>query len=122
MDAAGIEALERRRYAAMTGTDLTALAELLHDDLVYTHSSGVVDTKASYLDALASGRLRYQSASCSDTTVRVLGTTALVGGRSAIEVVVNGTAKSLRLRFLAVWTETTVGWRFIAWQSAVLPA
>lgn len=122
MDAAAIEALESRRYAAMTGPDLTALTELLHDDLIYTHSSGVVDTKASYLDALASGRLRYQSAVCSDTSVRLLGTTALVAGRSAIEIVVSGTHKALRLRFLAVWTETPAGWRFIAWQSAALAA
>ena len=122
MDARGIEALEARRYAAMTGHDLATLAELLHDELIYTHSSGVVDTKASYLEALGSGRLRYRSAACSDITVRLLGTSALVAGRSAIEVVVNGTQKSLTLRFLAVWTETAAGWRFIAWQSAALPA
>ena len=46
MDTAGILALETRRYAAMTSNSLDALADLFHDDMIYTHSSGVVDTKA----------------------------------------------------------------------------
>ena len=53
-----ILALEDRRCAAMTGADADALAAMLHDDLVYTHSSGVVDDKASYLGAIRSGRTR----------------------------------------------------------------
>lgn len=39
-DIADIERLEDRRYAAMLDADTTALAPLLHDDLVYMHSTG----------------------------------------------------------------------------------
>lgn len=114
-------ALEARRCAAMTGRDADALAAMLHDDLVYTHSSGVVDDKASCLGAIRSGRTRYHSISCADQRVRAYGDTALVTGNADIEVDVDGRHKSLRLCYLDVWTRTPQGWRFVAWQSTARP-
>src|SRR5262245_21976934 len=42
-----ILALEDKRYAAMCGGDFAALEAMLHDELLYTHSSGLTDTKAT---------------------------------------------------------------------------
>ena len=117
-----IFALEDKRYAAMTSSDMKTLDDIFHDDLIYTHSTGVVDTKASYLQALQSGKTRYKSAKRMDERVRMLGDTALVTGTARFEVVVNGTSKSLHLCFLNVWTKTPAGWKFIGWQSCSLPA
>jgi len=121
-NAAEILALEDKRYAAMTSNDLAALEALFHDEMIYTHSSAVVDTKASYLEALRSGKTRYKSAKRFDEKVRFAGDTALVTGRAEFEVELNGNPKSLRLRFLNVWTKTPAGWKFVAWQSCSLPA
>ena len=121
-NAAEILALEDKRYAAMTTNDLAALEALFHDEMIYTHSSAVVDTKASYLEALRSGKTRYKTAKRFEEKVRFAGDTALVTGRAEFEVEVNGAPKSLRLRFLNVWTKTPAGWKFIAWQSCSLPA
>ncbi len=121
MDKEGILALETRRYAAMTSNDLEALAALFHDDMIYTHSSGLVDDKASYIEALRSGRTRYLEVEQIKQEVRLIGDVALVIGASHIEVdvTVNGekVRKSLDLRSLAAWTATPQGWRFLAWQS-----
>jgi len=117
-----ILALEDRRYAAMTTNDLVSLEALFHDDLVYTHSSAAVDDKASYLDALRSGKFRYKVAKRMEEKVRFTGDTALVTGRAEMEVDLNGAPKSLKLRFLNVWTKTPAGWKFIAWHSCSLPA
>ena len=121
-NAAEILALEDKRYAAMTTNDLAALEALFHDEMIYTHSSAVVDTKASYLDALRSGKTRYKTAKRFEEKVRFAGDTALVTGRAEFEVELNGAPKTLRLRFLNVWTRTPAGWKFIAWQSCSLPA
>jgi hypothetical protein len=51
-----ILALEDKRYAAMCGGDFAALEAMLHDELLYTHSSGLTDTKATWLASLRSGR------------------------------------------------------------------
>jgi ketosteroid isomerase-like protein len=112
-----ILALEEKRCAAMTARDADALAQMLHDELVYTHSSGVVDDKAKYVDAIRSGRTRYHGIRCAEERVRVYGDTALVNGTAEIEVDVNGQHKSLRLRYLDAWTRTPQGWKFVAWQS-----
>ena len=121
-NAAEILALEDRRYAAMTTSDLAALEALFHDEMIYTHSSAVVDTKASYLEALRSGKTRYKAAKRFEEKVRFAGDAALVTGRAEFEVELNGAPKSLRLRFLNVWTKTPAGWKFVAWYSCALPA
>ena len=61
-----ILALEDKRYAAMCGGDFAALEAMLHDELLYTHSSGLTDTKATWLASLRSGKTKYKSAACSD--------------------------------------------------------
>jgi len=117
-----ILALEEKRCAAMTANDLAALEGMFHDALIYTHSSAVVDTRASYLEALRSGHTRYEKIERSDEKVRVCGDTALVTGRAIIHVTVKGEKKHLDTRFLDVWTKTPQGWKFIAWQSTKFPA
>jgi len=115
-----ILALEDKRFAAMVG-DLAALEALLHDDLLYTHSSGLTDTKASWLASMRSGKTKYKSGVWTDRKVRFAGETALVTGRAQLEAEVNGQPRTLKLVFLNAWTKTPKGWKFIAWQSTPQP-
>ena len=117
-----ILALEDKRYAAMTSGDLASLEELLHDRLLYTHSSGMMDTKASWLLSMKSGKTRYKSVKCIDQQVRILGDVALVTGKGHIEAEINGQPRTLRLMFLNAWAKTPQGWKFVAWQSTPQPA
>jgi len=113
--------LEDKRFAAMIARDLAALEKLTHDQLLYTHSSGLTDTKASWLESIKAGKAKYKSVDCSERKVRFLGEVALVNGKAAIEVDVDGKPRSLKLVFLNAWTRTPQGWRFVAWQSCPLP-
>jgi ketosteroid isomerase-like protein len=121
-DANEILALEERRYAAMVAADMGALDALVHEDLVYTHSSGVVDGKASWLESMRSGRTRYKNVKRADEKVRVHGDAALVTGRATLEVEIGGQPRTLQLRYLNVWLRSGGGWKFAAWQSGALPA
>jgi ketosteroid isomerase-like protein len=114
--------LEDERFSAMIARDFARLQLLVHDELMYTHSSGVVDGKASWLDSMRSGRVRYKSARCSEQKVRIYGDTALITGRAHIEAEIGGQPKTLKLLFLNAWTRTPQGWQFVAWQSTPLPA
>jgi len=116
-----ILSLEEQRYSAMTGGDFSALEALVHDQLLYTHSSGLTDTKASWLEALKSGKTRYKSAKITEQKVRMLGDVALVTGKGHIEAEINGQPRTIRLIFLNAWTRTPKGWKFIAWQSTPQP-
>ncbi|OAI52151.1 hypothetical protein AYO46_06390 [Betaproteobacteria bacterium SCGC AG-212-J23] len=117
-----ILALEDRRFEAMTGKDWKTLDGLLHEQLLYTHSSGVTDTKAVWTDAMKAGRTVYKSVKNSDRKVRTYGDSALVTGKAQIEAEVNGQARTLKLCYLNVWTKTPHGWKFVAWQSTPQPA
>jgi len=109
--------LEDKRFAAMIARDFGTLDQLTHNELLYTHSSGVTDTKASWIESMKSGKVKYKSVSCSERQVRFFGDVALMRGRAAIEVDIGGQPKSLRLLFLNAWTRTPQGWKFAAWQS-----
>lgn len=117
-----ILALEDKRFAAMIARDFAALEQMVHGELLYTHSSGVTDTKASWIESMKSGKVKYKSVNCSGRQVKFFGDVALTRGRAAIEVDIDGQARSLRLLFLNAWTRTPQGWKFAAWQSCPQPA
>jgi hypothetical protein len=92
-DIAGIARLEDERYAAMLGKDIDALERLLHPDLVYMHSSGVADDKASYIAGVRDRVWDYGAIARSDQTVRLHGALALVFNRLKIDLSVRGVAR-----------------------------
>jgi ketosteroid isomerase-like protein len=114
--------LEDKRFAAMVAEDFKALEAMVHDELIYTHSSAVVDTKASWLESMRLRKTRYHRITPAERKVRVYGDTALVTGRADIEAEVGGQPKSLKLVYLIAWTKTPQGWKFVAWQSTPRPA
>ena len=117
-----ILALEDKRFGAMIARDFQALEAMVHGDLLYTHSSGVTDTKTSWLQSMQSGKTKYKSVNCTDRKVRVIGEVALITGRAAIEAEIGGQPRSLKLLFLNAWAKTPQGWKFVAWQSTPLAA
>ena len=59
-EAAVNQAIENLRKA-MVDADKDKLAQLVSDQLSYGHSSGVLETKAQYIDVIASKKTIYQS-------------------------------------------------------------
>ena len=114
--------LQDQRLALMGAADYGKLAPLLHEDLVYTHSHSGVDSKASWLESMTSGRVKYKTASMSERKVRLYGDVALITGSGVMGVEVGGQPKTLKLKFLEAWTRTPQGWKFVAWQSTSMPA
>jgi ketosteroid isomerase-like protein len=115
-----IARLEDERYAAMLAKDIATLERLLHPDLVYMHSSGVADGKASYIAGVRERVWDYQRIDRSDQTVRLHGALALVFNRLKISLTVRGVAKNLDNRALAVWVAEEGAWRLIALQSGMV--
>jgi hypothetical protein len=115
-------AADDRRYAAMVDADLTALEELFAEELSYTHSSGVRDTKAEYLAKVRSGYYDYHRIDHPVERVVVVGDTAVVVGRMTADLHVDSTRKTIDNLALAVWTRTSGGWRLLAYAPSPLPA
>src|SRR2546429_8663894 len=110
-------AAEDRRFAAMMQADTGTLAHLLAPDLTYTHTDGAQNTRAELLQLVGSGALRYASITPDAREVRVVGSNAVVTGRSAMRVDAEGQTHVFRIRYLAVYRRDARGWALIAWQS-----
>lgn len=120
---AAIQAADDERAAAMISGDRARLEAIFSADLRYIHSNGNIDTKASFIEALTSNRSDYQVIDSEQRDIRLIApNVALVSGRSRIKVVSNGNSLDLYLGHLSVYREENGQWRFIAWQSARLPA
>jgi hypothetical protein len=55
-----LAAHQRRRAATLAG-EVAALDSMMTDDLTFMHANAAVETKAELLDALKTGRYKYQS-------------------------------------------------------------
>jgi ketosteroid isomerase-like protein len=121
-DVEQVLAAEDRRYAAMVDTDLAVLEELYADELVYTHSNGVRDTKAEYLGKVRSGYYDYHRIDHPVDRVEVVGDTAVVVGRMTADLHSGGTRKTIDNLSTAVWTRSPTGWRLLAYAPSPLPA
>ncbi len=108
---------EEARFKAQMSGDAAAMNKLFGDDLVYIHSSTVVDTKASFIESITSGNVKYRAMSRGDPKVRTYGSVAIVSGNAKFEVSVKGENRTLDLLYHAVWAKRATGVQFVSWQA-----
>lgn len=109
------------RLQAMLDVDVGALNSLLADDLTYTHSTGMLETKDEFLQSLQAETIRYLSISPQDIQVRVDGDVGVVTGITAVRVHVGGQDRAASLRITEVHRKTVDGWQLVAYQSTRIP-
>ena len=109
--------LDRDWADATVHADLTRLDRILADDLTYTHSSGDTDDKQQFLEALRSGKRKYESIEFHEVTVRSYGNTAVITSRAEVRVRSGDRELQLRPRFLHVYVKRRGSWRLVAHQS-----
>jgi ketosteroid isomerase-like protein len=122
MDKETIRKLEDQRYKAMCEADATTLDKLLADSLVYTHSYGGADSKASYLDGVRANKWVYRKIERPKENIQMHGDCAVVTGQVRIELLSDGKPKTLNSAYTNVWIKGPKGWQMVAWQSTPLPA
>ncbi len=118
---AEVEKAERGWADGIVRADLEALDKLLAPDLVYTHSSGDRDSKASYMERIRTGKLKYSKVDYKAIEAYLLkDDVAFVAMRA--EVHVQSTAASvMQLSVLHVFVQRQGRWQLVAHQSARLP-
>lgn len=113
------QAVEALRLAMLTG-DGKALDELLHDDLIYMHSSGHAQTKTNVKSDLA-GKTFFASLVYSDLAIKKednVGTvTATVDQTKNLP---GGRARASRLTILQIWLNSGPTWKLLARSSYLI--
>ncbi len=110
-------AADLARRQAMIRGDVEALASVLADDLVWTHSSGAAESKAEVIAAIASGNVRYEQLDVEEDAMREENALVVHNGLLTGTASRGGQNKNLHARFLAVWRVSGDEPRLMAWQS-----
>jgi uncharacterized protein (TIGR02246 family) len=117
---------EQARTTALIAGDFAALDKLMADDVTYVHASGQHDTKQTYLTALRSGVLSYQSWEAREIHVRMLGSdVAVLNGIYTVHAMdhrVGNDEIIIDIHFLTVYARRDGRWQQVAWQSTRVPA
>ena len=99
------------------------MQDLLAQDLVYVHSTGLSDRRDSYLAKLSSGSLKYLELNFSGLQAQLLQHVAVVSARMAAAILKDGQRKELASCFMTVWACEADGvWRLQAHQGTALPS
>jgi ketosteroid isomerase-like protein len=109
--------LDDERSRAMTAADTAALERLMSDDIVYTHSSGRLDSKKSFIASIANGTVKYRRIDRKEVAASLREGFCILTGAVEIDVETGGKLLNLKLRFSNVWERTGKGWQQIVWQS-----
>ncbi|MBK7870494.1 MAG: nuclear transport factor 2 family protein [Saprospiraceae bacterium] len=106
------QAVNQLTEALLSG-DRAALTAVAADELTYGHSSGAIEDKAAFVEAVASGKTDFTKIDISDQTISVVGKIALVRHKMSADL----GSTHVNLGILTVWTKQKGGWKLLARQA-----
>lgn len=112
-----LAAVDAWKQAALKG-DAAALGKLYHDDLAYTHSNAMTQTKAVAIASEANPTGIYKGIAMRDLDIHVYGDTAILEYKLDLTHFAGDTA---HLHEIMVWLKTPQGWQLLARHATKLP-
>lgn len=94
-----------------------ALEKIAADELTYGHSSGLIEGKKEFVEALVSGKSDFIRIAVADQVIKVVGDVATVRHKLTGDVVNSGTPSQFNISVLLVWIKKKGEWRLLARQA-----
>lgn len=113
--------VETLRKALMT-PDKTILEGLAAEELSYGHSTGLIEDKTAFVDALVTGKSKLSEIIFSDQTIKIAGNAAIVRHKMTADLNNNNTLTKVDIFVLLVWQKQNGKWKLLARQAARKPA
>ena len=98
----------------------TLLDQITLPSLSYGHSSGLIEDKATFINALVSGPVSFASIQISGQTISIDGDVAVVRHLWNAKLVDNGNQRDLKLSVLLIWKKEKKEWKLLARQAVKL--
>ncbi len=111
--ASAVEALRK----AMIDPDKATLDKLTADELSYGHSSGKVQDKAAFIEALTSGASDFVTIDLTEQTIKIVGNTAIVRHNLSASTNDGGKPGTVKLGILTIWQKQHSQWKLLARQA-----
>jgi len=108
---------EKQYAEAMVKKDPAVLEKLLGDDLSYTHSNLLQETKVDVINGIKSGKTNYKAIEFKTTKVRQYGNTMITNH----DMVFAQPARVNNVYVTMVWVKTPAGWQMVQRQATRLP-
>ena len=115
-----LAAVENMRLALISG-DRTALENVAATDLSYGHSSGKIQDKAAFVEAIASGSSDFVTVEYKNQTLKVTGKTAIVRHELHAKTNDGGKPGEAHIGVLLVWQKQGKDWKLLGRQAFKLP-
>jgi ketosteroid isomerase-like protein len=113
---------ERKYRDAVMKQDVAALGRILADDFVATSSRGEIRDKAKEIDDIKpSPDYKMEAFNLDDMSVRIFGDTAIVTGRSTLQVAFRGNSSTSVFRYTRVYVKRNGRWQAVAQQLTRMP-
>jgi ketosteroid isomerase-like protein len=111
---------EKAWASAVVAKDFAALDRMLTPDLIYAHSTGVVDDRAKYLGKMRAGKQVYAGIEHTSTTVRLHGNAAVAHSQIRMHGTNADGPFDDRLMAMHVWVKSNGKWLLAAHQTTKL--
>lgn len=115
-EAAVAAAVETLRKAMVDG-DKASLEKIAAAELSYGHSSGKLEDKAAFVEAIASGKSDFVTIDLTEQTITVSGDVAIVRHKLAATTNDGGKPGTVNLAILTVWKKQGKEWKLLARQA-----
>ncbi len=110
------EAVDQLKKGMLDG-DRTILEKLTSADLSYGHSSGKIEDKAAFVEALVSKKSDFITLNLSEQTIKVKGNVAYVRHKLSGETNDGGKPGTANIGVLLVWIKEDGAWKLLARQA-----
>ncbi len=97
--------------------DSTVLKQLVSDKVSYGHSSGVVQNRAAFIEALLNGKSDFVTIDISGQTIEIFDDVAIVRHTLSAITNDNGKPRTVKLGVMLVWKKSHNKWILIARQA-----
>jgi hypothetical protein len=104
--------LHRDKFEWMIEVQVDSLQKYFHEDAIYVHSNGWLETKAEVLNNLQSGHLKYDSLQYINATCRNVAETAIVLGEAIFFVRLDDKPIEIPLLYTEVYIKANGYWQF----------
>ena len=113
-------ALQQERFAAAVAQDLSALEQMVAEEIRYCHTTGAVDTKTSYLEMVRTGRIDWLEVNPSGMEARIYGDVGIIAGEVHQKITVGRRAEpiDMHIRTIDVYVKRDDRWQLTEFQAS----
>ncbi|HZJ20637.1 MAG TPA: nuclear transport factor 2 family protein [Pricia sp.] len=112
-----LDSAVKELYRAMVDKDGKTLENLTAKDLTYGHSSGKIEDKTQYIDAVLNGPFEFSSIVPEDQNIHISGKTAIVRHIFVAEGTNDGEPADVRIGIMMTYQKQNGKWKLLARQA-----